>query len=66
HQGIWFQTGDIIRTEKSGYDEIMEAQKLLHDRLPNSSINLAIYHWHPSLFRELTHEKTDRIYSALQ
>ena len=66
HQGTWFQTGDIIRTEKSGYKEISIAQELLKDRFHNTKFNLAIYHWHPQLFRELTHEKTDRIYSALQ
>lgn len=66
HQGTWFQNGDIIRTEKSGYDEISKAQELLNDRFQNMKFNLAIYHWHPQLFRELTHEKTDRIYSAMQ
>lgn len=66
HQGTWFQNGDIIRTEKSGYKEISMAQELLKDRFQNTKFNLAIYHWHPQLFRELTHEKTDRIYSALQ
>lgn len=66
HQGTWFQNGDIIRTEKSGYDEISKAQELLNDLFQNTKFNLAIYHWHPQLFRELTHEKTDRIYSAMQ
>jgi hypothetical protein len=66
HQGRWFQNGDIIRTEKSGYKEISIAQELLKDRFQNTKFNLAIYHWQPLLFRELTHEKTDRIYSALQ
>lgn len=66
HQGCWFQPGDIIRSEQAGYNEMMTALDLLKDRLNYNTFNLAIYHWHPYFFRELNHEKTDRLYSVLQ
>ena len=66
HQGVWFQAGDIIRSEKSGYNEMKMASDLLTDRLKTPTFNCAFYHWHNDFFHELDSNKIQAVLAPLR
>lgn len=66
HQGTWFQTGDLIRTEISGINEMKEATSLLKDDWKTANFSCAFYHWHDELLQNLDASKTDEILAPLR
>lgn len=66
HQGTWFQTGDLIRSEVSGYAEMKEATKSLSDVWKNNNFNCAFYHWHDDFTHNLDADKINEILDPLR
>jgi hypothetical protein len=66
HQGTWFQKGDIIREEESGYREMKEATTLLSGYWRNDNFTCTFYHWHNFFFNEINSEKTAAILDPLR
>ncbi|MFN8154253.1 MAG: hypothetical protein U0Y08_08190 [Bacteroidia bacterium] len=66
HQGTWFQSGDLIRAEKSGLDEMKEAAHLLSDTWKNNNFSCAFYHWHDDFTHNLDASQIDEILDPLR
>lgn len=66
HRGTWFQNGDLIRHEVSGYNEMKAATGILSDIWKNNTFNCAFYHWHDAFIQNLDSTKIDEILAPLR
>lgn len=66
HRGTWFQNGDLIRHEVSGYNEMKAATGILSDIWKNNTFNCAFYHWHDAFIQNLDSTKIDEILAPLE
>lgn len=64
--GISLKKDDIIRYEKSDYNEIMQSAALIHDHLKTQDIRLSLFHLDSVILSKYPYDELENIYNSLR
>lgn len=62
---IAFKKGDLLRKEKSEYDEVVKAAKLISSKLKNTTLTLALFHLDSVTLKKYSTHELESIYNSL-
>ena len=62
--GFQFLTGDIIRNEKSEYNDVIAAAKIIKKQLNSVSFRVALYHLDSSVLQKYSNNEIENLYNC--
>jgi hypothetical protein len=64
--GYDLKKGDILRYEKSGYNEIMKATKIVSDKMKTTELHISLYHLDSLILKKYTTDEIENIFNSLR
>jgi hypothetical protein len=61
-----FKTGDMLRSEQSNYDEIVQAEKLISPKLKNESLHVILYHLDSLTLSKYTADEMENMFDDMR
>ena len=65
-QGYDLKKGDVLRSEQSDYDEIINSAAAINSQLKNTSLNLSLYHLDSVILKKYSLHELETIYNSLR
>ncbi|XZF14550.1 hypothetical protein ACTHGU_00285 [Chitinophagaceae bacterium MMS25-I14] len=64
--GYFLKKNDIIRTEETSYDDVLQMAKFAAENIKNRTINISLYHLDSSTISKYEPQQLEKIYTAFE